>query len=301
MKLNQTDIFLKQVKEAAQNQREELLNRIKLNQKKMHSAFFRKFDPLGYSQNLKAMILPFTSEYTSHPETIPVKAGIPLTDLILYGLKRYAESSSQDVRELKHQLINDSLKLMQIPEFLVMPSLTAATNSPVDGEGLYVPTYGEVLVSTIVSDLPSCTEEFYSSTIPYMVSQLNKVDPAYGSQSFPVALLALQSSNYTPEMLTDFDKSTVDLAVRFTLENDIQRLSDKPILNLLKAASERDIPLSELKLKGTLSLDLYFANIDESLHEYFTALSTRQVLNAEVHSDPEKYDYSYNPNQYFDY
>ena len=121
-----------------------------------------------------------------------------------------------------------------------------------DSSGLYIPTFGEMMLNEYADRMRESTKDHSSMMIP-LINRLNEVSIEYGSNSAHLAILGLRLSNggESSESLHElFTEQAAASAITYLMENQITNMSDSRFLNLLSGAKDLDVNLDTLCVRG---------------------------------------------------
>lgn len=267
--------------------------------KKINSAFFNNFDAIAFVENLVSRTKGLTKGTS---DELPVISGIPITDFISYSARRLSESNNPEFRSSETSLANLQLELLPIGDLSVMPSSIAITSSG-NSSGLYIPTFGEMMLNEYADRMRESTKDHSSMMIP-LINRLNEVSIEYGSNSAHLAILGLRLSNgESSETLHElFTEQAAASAITYLMENQITTMSDSRFLNLLNGAKDLDVNLDTLCVRGTdvkLSTFLQQTSRNELFDRYDVA-SQRQSALSSLRRQDHRISNDYDPMACFD-
>ncbi|MEZ9332807.1 hypothetical protein BCT01_08640 [Vibrio tasmaniensis] len=267
--------------------------------KKINTAFFSNFNAPAFAGN----ILDKTKSLRSgDSDELPLIAGIPITDFINYATRRIEEAKDPKNNECLSKLVEVSLDLLQIGDIPVMPSSIALASNSNDCGEVYVPTFGEILLSEFAERTYSSLKDSSSMILP-LVNRLNEIDPRYGKDSPHLAALGLKLSGGRSAPINDiFSEASLNSGVAYLLENSITTINDFRLKNLINSAKETNLPLGNLCVKDSdLKISTYLKNVGSSdMYDLFDVVTQRQGALSSIESQSHRISNDYDPLAYFD-
>lgn len=299
---NDPILLLKEISNAASQNPNQHIQYAENRKARLHRAFYSNFDPLNFSESIESRVAPLLSGET---DELPIVAGIPVTDLMAYGVKRMSEMPRQEVTTAMRQVESAMCRLLDVHDVSLMP-ISIATAELSEGK-VHVPTFGEVVFLKSATETMNAvvdSRDFGMHMIaPFerFVTRLTEIDPKQGIRSEPLAIVGLQLAYGHRDTVGFMHDSALAAASMYLLENQLPKLPKSAISNLIDTASNTGVALKELRLSQTLPLKEYFECSDsQELLDKFESECIRSESMQIVARNQDRISHDYNPSQYFD-
>jgi hypothetical protein len=267
------------------------------NLSRLHSAFNRGFNPDDFTCNILAM----TTDLIDNPEMdIPAKAGIPITDVVMYGHQRI-KGMGADYSHLRKQIEDRLLDLVVNTKAAYIPVSICQSPSPNSAGELHCPILAELYFANATKEKP----DGYYPDLQALEYVIRRGDRDYGmtlNSSIPLAMIALKLGAGKVKDCKFMSEPVLKSATQFLLEVEADKLNDGVVIHLIDSAAEQGVPLSQLKLRNKIGLPEFFSAIGKNeLSDKYRSASQRQEALELINQNSEQINHDFNPDLYFDF